>query len=1029
MVKIISVKKADISTRTAHILNLFLFALIAILIRVWHLSIISYDKFFLESQKPQRRTVIERASRGTIRDRFNIPLATNAIQYNAAIYYNDIRQIPSITWEKDERGKKRKIFARKIFIQNLSRYLGEKLGMDPLDIEDTIHGKACLFPHTPFVLKEDIPESLYYQLKMAEKDWLGIQMQVANKRVYPQGKIACDVIGYLGSIGPQEYAQVAHEMRALKRFLEEYYEGKPTPLPDGFSSIKEIQDRFEELQKKSYTINAQVGKGGLEAAYEEELRGEYGKKVYEVDVQGNVLHTLPGNTPAISGQRIITSLSVELQEEAEKLLTEYELLQDKRDMAGTKERRTPFLRGGAIVVMHPKTGEILALASYPRFNPNDLVPAQSLEKRQKKHSSIIRWLENEEYVGEIWDGKRPLERELFDDGHYYSEKLPLTWDLYLDTILDPSSTLRKCIDQIDTIEKAVNLDEAIVERIPFERDRHLFHDLLAMVIDKKLFSPTLLKYVGNQSLSTFRSYSQIAACTLSSLKAIMRLHFHTNEFRSWREKHFADFLQQKRKEEREKNTYARPYSEYLEKQERKMFAKFWEENRTDVFYTHIMDISSDSFAEELRELLLPMKRADRFAYLKALKTFEDLKNPIIGKYPQLRSKDGFHLQKHLAAAFYPYNGFGYGRSQAYRQATPVGSVFKVIPAYAGLMHNYQLGKENLNPLTIVDDMQWTAHPGSNSQVLGYTEDKKPIKRFYKGGRLPRAYPKIGKLDVTKALERSSNIYFSLLAGDILSSPSELLNAAMNFGLGTKTNIPLPGEYPGNLPDDILHNKTGLYSFAIGQHSLVGTPLQAATMLCAIANGGEILTPQIVNFSCGKDKSFSIFSTKTYSHKKALDLLGISFPLFTHSLKERSPNTISCYQPKVKATVPMPDEVRKKLLEGMHLVTNGERGSARPAIMRTPFHDKEALSTYRKIAPRMVGKTGTAEILYKQTLDAETPAQMEKHVWFGAIGFEDESLKEPELVVVVYSRFGSAGRQGAPIAAKLMQKWREIKETH
>ena len=44
-------------------------------------------------------------------------------------------------------------------------------------IEDTIHGKASLFPHTPFILKEDLSEKEYYRLKLMEKDWVGIRTE------------------------------------------------------------------------------------------------------------------------------------------------------------------------------------------------------------------------------------------------------------------------------------------------------------------------------------------------------------------------------------------------------------------------------------------------------------------------------------------------------------------------------------------------------------------------------------------------------------------------------------------------------------------------------------------------------------------------------------------------------------------------------------------------------------------------------------------------------------------------------------
>ncbi len=122
---------------------------------------------------------------------------------------------------------------------------------------------------------------------------------------------------------------------------------------------------------------------------------------------------------------------------------------------------------------------------------------------------------------------------------------------------------------------------------------------------------------------------------------------------------------------------------------------------------------------------------------------------------------------------------------------------------------------------------------------------------------------------------------------------------------------------------------------------------------------------------------------------------------------------------------MPDPVREMILEGMGRVTQGSHGTARASLMRPQFQTSEAMSSYRKIGPTLYSKTGTAEILYKQTIDAETPADLEKHVWYGALSFHDEASEDPEIVVVIYLRFGAAGSQGAPMATRIIERWREI----
>src|SRR5262249_54057973 len=149
----------------------------------------------------------------------------------------------------------------------------------------------------------------------------------------------------------------------------------------------------------------------------------------------------------------------------------------------------------------------------------------------------------------------------------------------------------------------------------------------------------------------------------------------------------------------------------------------------------------------------------------------------------------------------------------------------------------------LDPLEIVDKTYTNHH----ETFVGYHSDGKPLPRFYKGGRLPRSTnSNLGRMGLLEAIETSSNPYFSLLAGDILSNPNDLANASRRFGYGKRTGLDLPSEISGSIPRDLEHNRTGLYSMAIGQHTLIVTPLQTSVMLASIANGGKLITPWLVN---------------------------------------------------------------------------------------------------------------------------------------------------------------------------------------
>ncbi|MCX6721046.1 MAG: penicillin-binding transpeptidase domain-containing protein [Candidatus Staskawiczbacteria bacterium] len=116
----------------------------------------------------------------------------------------------------------------------------------------------------------------------------------------------------------------------------------------------------------------------------------------------------------------------------------------------------------------------------------------------------------------------------------------------------------------------------------------------------------------------------------------------------------------------------------------------------------------------------------------------------------------------------------------------------------------------------------------------------------------------GWVDMKKALAVSSNIYFYTVGGGYGDQqglgPTKIKKYLSLFGWDQKTGIDLPGEYAGFIPDPAWKKATkgqgwwdgDTYNLAIGQSDLQTTPLQVASAYCAIANGGTLYKPQIVN---------------------------------------------------------------------------------------------------------------------------------------------------------------------------------------
>jgi len=1021
-----------------------------ILIRSWYLAVIQHDHHVKMAEKPQRRVVIEKADRATIQDRFGIPLAVNKVQYNASVCYAHIRQIPAMRWTKNEKGERIRVSERLDYVSLLSKKLSSELGIPARRIEDLIHGKAALLPHTPFVIKEDLSEEQYYRLKGLEKDWLGLQVERVSRREYPLGKVGADVIGYLGNIDSKHYLKIAHELNSLEDYLIAKQDGESRFLPEGFDSPEEVLQRFFDLQEKAYTMNDLVGKSGVEASYDEDLRGYVGKHIYEIDTKGNFVKELEGSREAVPGKKLTLSLSAELQMFAEQLIASNEGSRLDKDDGGINEK---WMRGSAVVALVPQTGEIVALASYPRFNPNDFIPSRDPESRKEKAFAVKQWLENEEYLGEVWDGKRPLKREYFSfvKGRYLEESLPLTWHRYLEAILPGRSALKNAMLQINDVKMALQLQEVgiyhpLLAEVKLEHDKYLALDLCHLIAPLELFTPELAQDVGGQSLSDYFSTRQEAMRLGARMKEELRELFYDHDFNNWRESHFKDYLKEMRAKEKAERRYAKPYTDYLDRVEKKLWGKFWEVYKPVFLYialTGQVPIAMENYPLLtpyvciLRETYFPLLQGtypllhDRLekisvpsgvAYLKTLRSFDELDKPLERRYPYVRSLHGKSQEKHLALAFYPPYGYGFTRSQSYRQAIPPGSVFKVVTMYQTLLELYGKGLP-FNPLTIVDD--WRGSPRSKSFILGFLNDGTPLTRGYKGGRLPRSsHPGMGRLDMQGALEQSSNVYFSLLAGDVIQNPLNLAMAAKQFGMGEKTGVDLPGESRGKVPDDVDQNRTGLYTFAIGQHTLETTPLQTALMTAVIANKGKVIRPHVVQKIEGIDRVL---------HHELLEqphwALG-KLPIQTTIHREE--NMVQVVSPQVDRTLPFPVPIFNYLFEGMQRVVTGPRGTARPAVMRALYDHPTSLRDYLEIHRDLVCKTGTAQALYKHSISKDASPVMEHYICFAAIAYPKRSMllapidKEPELVIVVSLRYRKAGLEGGPIAAQVLKKWREIK---
>lgn len=1040
---------------------LLLFFLLSL--RAWQLSVVEKELYQRKALAPRKRFMIEKPQRGEIHDRDGKPLAINRMMYQASIYYGEILQIPRVRWISQKTAGKKRIYPRKTYIETLAKQLAEVLDLPWRRIEDEIHAKASLFPHSPYVLQKNLSEKQYYQLRMMQRDLPGLTPEITSERHYPHGKVACAILGHMGAIAPSFFKKIQKEQQEEKDLLANAQEGACVDLPPGIASLAALEKRQQEREKRGYASRDFVGKIGIEKQFEKDLRGFIGKKTYEVGAKGNFLQEI-ASEPSLPGKNLTLNISLPLQLYAEELLAEDEKTRDGRSYVQKQKRllqKQPWIKGGAIVALDPNTGEILALASYPRFDPNDYIRSQNVFSSSEKRKNLHTWLESDLHLSHIWEGKKQLVRERFHkERGFYEETMTFSWEQFLSLILDgsvkeaalsltsvkdaialqedaaallfhsgektmgdlfavlyPQNAAESSVNDAVSplfLKKAVHFREkwSFWDKVFDYRDKLFLLDLARLCVHSPSFSNELICSIGNMTLSNYFALWQEEKQLEAALKKEAKALFHEITFLPWRQKQGKTFLRKRRLEEKQQKRSPKPYIDLLEEKEAALFADFWNKVRLPLIASYVQETPLQE--EELHpycSYLLWLKKQDPYfslflslrkigkklpfplfkECLRTFRSYHDLTRPLYAQSAHVRGKKGAKQEKHLASAFYPFTGFGFTRSYAYRENLTLGSIFKIVVSYSALckkMRERPTDFSSMSPLTITDQIRYiqTAQKKS-AMIVGYDASKKPLTRYYQGGRLPKSHKNgIGKVDLMGALEQSSNPYFALLAKKYLDSPLDLLCASRALSFGEKTGIELPGEIRGHLPDDLRANTTGLYSFAIGQHTLSVSALQTACMFGAFANG-EVLQPRIVRK----------LGDQPYGGKHC------------------------------KQKLFLPPIVKQYLYTALGKVVGSKKGSARGEVIKGFRKEPLLKKRYKESSSSLIGKTSTAEVSHFSSVHPSAKPEIYKDIWFGCLSFEEtgEQWEKPELVVIVFLRFGDAGKEGVPLAFKMVEKYREL----
>lgn len=198
--------------------------------------------------------------------------------------------------------------------------------------------------YEPINVAYGIKDTTVAKIEEGMMDVPGVTVSIEPVRYYPMGTTAAHVLGYLGKI----------------------------------SQPNEINKYIKE---NNYSPNDIIGKSGVEETFEDKLRGRNGIKKVEVDVLGNTTKVL-SEEKAIPGNNLYLTIDAKLQQVAEESLKKtlegiqtggvYESKWGNYQFGTNRKKGKPYenATSGAVVAVDVKTGEVLALANYPAYDPN-----------------------------------------------------------------------------------------------------------------------------------------------------------------------------------------------------------------------------------------------------------------------------------------------------------------------------------------------------------------------------------------------------------------------------------------------------------------------------------------------------------------------------------------------------------------------------------------------------------------------------------------------------------------------------------
>lgn len=321
--------------------------------RLWQFQFVQGQEYRQEAEDQSTALITTSTSRGIIYDRSGEQLVRNVPSFYVSVvpeYLPDdteaaedvlirLAVLLDMPYVAEERGSDG---LREVVLSQLAHWLADfsyeenpaealRLGLDAIQ---------NVAPHRPIVIQRNVEREKALLVAQETSNLPGVSVEVESVRDYPYGPLLSQLLGYL------------------------------LPIPE---------EREQAYRDQGYDpATDRVGIAGVEATYEESLRGQKGQQVVEEDVLGRVLRVVEERAAPVPGDNVFLTIDLDLQRAAEEALKQ-----------GLGEAVSPR---GVAIAMDPQTGEVLAMVSLPTYNNNVFVQGVSQEdweRWQDPHRPLI----------------------------------------------------------------------------------------------------------------------------------------------------------------------------------------------------------------------------------------------------------------------------------------------------------------------------------------------------------------------------------------------------------------------------------------------------------------------------------------------------------------------------------------------------------------------------------------------------------------------------------------------------------------